>query len=81
MSALSNTCRGAAALFFTPPPVFALSRLPFEPFWQLLPAPLTAAGFWGAPEVALALHEAGGALLGGADGAPLPAQCQLPSYK
>lgn len=76
-------CRGGSADFFTPPSAFIQSRQPFEPFWQLLPAPLSPADFWAAPEAAPALREAVGALLGagaGGDGR-LRAVNLLPDYK
>jgi hypothetical protein len=57
--------RGGRAPFFTPPEAFARTRLPLEPHWQLLPAPLGPAEFWGRAEADVALYEAGGALVDG----------------
>lgn len=55
--------RHGAAPFFIPPEVFVYSRLPFEPYWQLLPNPIHLDEFWALPEVAVSFFEAGGQLL------------------
>lgn len=60
---LHATTRRGRAPFFAPPEAFASTRLPFEPAWQLLAAPLDAEAFWARAEARLALFEAGGALL------------------
>jgi len=55
--------RGGCAPFFVPPEAFIYSRLPFEPYWQLLPTPISSDAFWSLPEAAVALFESGGQLL------------------
>lgn len=62
----NHTCthrRRGRAPFFTPPEAFIFSHLPFEPYWQLLPDPISADDFWALPEAAPAFFEAGGQLL------------------
>jgi hypothetical protein len=60
---VTNARRRGAAPFFLAPAAFALSHLPLEPNWQLLPSPIADEEFWARPEVGPAFFEAGGQLL------------------
>jgi hypothetical protein len=60
---------GGSAQFFTPPAAFAHCHLPFEPFWQLLEAPLSAQQWWELPEASPQFFAAGMRLLSSGLGA------------